>query len=99
MKMPTLAVPPSIVRSASSTAEFAGIALITCEILAAGSSAASDEGSDVAESATGATRAIAVMNGNMFFMVLTLRLQVNFKSKGKFQENCERFPWRSARLV
>ena len=60
---------PIYVRSASSTAEFAGIALITCEIIAAVSSAASDEGSDVAEIATGATMAIAVMNWNIFFIV------------------------------
>ena len=60
---------PSIVRSASSTAAVAGIALITCEIMAAVSNAASDEGSDVAEIATGAMMAIAVMNWNIFFMV------------------------------
>jgi hypothetical protein len=52
-----------------STAEFAGIVLITCEIIAAVSSAASDDGSDVAEIATGATMAIAVMNWNIFFIV------------------------------
>src|SRR5436309_11613643 len=37
--------------------------------------------------------------GIFFSWFSTLRLQVNFKSKGKFRENCERFPWRSARLV
>ncbi len=68
-EVPTLAVPTSTVRSASSTAEFAGIALIICEIMAAVSSAASDEGSDLAEIATGATMAIAVMNWNIFFIV------------------------------
>ena len=69
MKMPTLAGPPSTVRSASSTAAFAGIALINCEIVAAVRSTAPDERSDVAEIATGTTMAIAVMNWNIFFMV------------------------------
>ena len=69
MKKPTLAVPPSIVRSASSTAAVAGIALIICEIVAVVSNAASDEGSNVAEIATGATMAMAVMNWNNFFIV------------------------------
>jgi len=55
--------------SASSTAAVAGIALITCEIVDAVSNAASDEGSDVAETATGAMKAIAVMSWNIFFMV------------------------------
>jgi hypothetical protein len=43
--------------------------LIACEIVDAVSNAASVEGSDVAEIATGAMKAIAVMNGNIFFMV------------------------------
>jgi hypothetical protein len=46
-----------------------GIALIICEIVAAVSNAASDDGSDVAESATGATMAIAVINWSIFFIV------------------------------
>ena len=43
--------------------------MIACEIVDAVSNAASVEGSDVAEIATGAMKAIAVMNGNIFFMV------------------------------
>ncbi|PYK69714.1 MAG: hypothetical protein DME44_13635, partial [Verrucomicrobia bacterium] len=52
-----------------STAAFAGIALIACEIVAAVSNAASDEGSDVAQTATGTTMAIAVRNWNILFIV------------------------------
>jgi hypothetical protein len=37
--------------------------------MAAVSSGASDDGSDVAETATGAMMAIAVMNWNIFFIV------------------------------
>ena len=60
---------PIYIRSGRSTAAFAGIALIVCEIVAAVSNAASDEGSDVAEIATGATTPIAVMNWSIFFIV------------------------------
>src|SRR6266550_4580851 len=37
--------------------------------------------------------------GILFSWFSTLRLQVNFKSKGKFRENCDGFPWSLARLV
>jgi hypothetical protein len=42
-----------------------------------------DEGSAVAEFAAGTARAVAVMNWNIF-MFSTLRVQVDFKSKGFF---------------
>src|SRR5213595_3652361 len=46
-----------------------------------------DEGSDVAQIAIGPPMAIAVMNRNIFFMFSTLRVQVDFKSKGISEKN------------
>ena len=83
--MPTLDVPPSIVRNDWSVATVADKWLTAFEISVALKNVAWDEGSGDARIAKVPADMITAVKPNNVFMASTLPVQVNFKSKGNFE--------------